>query len=107
MYPAVRRLALFLTRHIDGVLLSAILLMMFTGLLVLLSASNGSFVRTSGQLGNMLVALGVMWLFANIPPHYLQRLALPLFVLGCMVVTSISVFASNSLSTPLATSPSI
>ena len=90
MYPAVRRLALFLTRHIDGVLLSAILLMMFTGLLVLLSASNGSFVRTSGQLGNMLVALGVMWLFANIPPHYLQRLALPLFVLGCMLLVGVA-----------------
>ena len=61
MPPALRRLTRFLTAHLDGVLLSAILLMMFTGLLVLLSASNGSFARTSGQLINMLIALSVMW----------------------------------------------
>ena len=92
MHPALRRLALFLTRHIDGVLLSAILLLMFTGLLVLLSASNGNFVRTSGQLGNMLVALGVMWLFANIPPHYLQRLALPVFAVGFALLIGVALF---------------
>jgi rod shape determining protein RodA len=92
MHPALRRLTLFLTRHIDGVLLSAMLLLMFTGLLVLLSASNGSFARTSGQLGNMLVALGIMWLFANIPPHYLQRLALPVFVLGCALLVGVALF---------------
>ncbi len=92
MHPAIRRLTLFLTRHIDGVLLSAILLLMFTGLLVLLSASNGNFVRTSGQLGNMLVALGVMWVFANIPPHYLQRLALPVFLVGCALLVGVALF---------------
>lgn len=92
MPPVLRRLILFLTRHIDGVLLSAILLLMFTGLLVLLSASNGNFVRTSGQFGNMLVALGVMWLFANIPPHYLQRLALPVFALGCALLIGVALF---------------
>ena len=92
MHPAIRRLTSFLTRHIDGVLLSAILLLMFTGLLVLLSASNGNLVRTSGQLGNMLVALGVMWIFANIPPHFLQRLALPLFVLGCALLVGVALF---------------
>jgi len=94
MHPALRRRRRFLTLHIDGVLLSAILLLMFTGLLVLLSASNGSFVRTSGQLGNMLVALGVMWLFANIPPHYLMRLALPVFVLGCALLVGVALFSA-------------
>ena len=92
MHPALRRLTLFLTRHIDGVLLSAILLLMFTGLLVLLSASNGNFVRTSGQLGNMLVALGVMWLFANIPPHYLQRLSVPVFLIGIALLVGVALF---------------
>jgi rod shape determining protein RodA len=92
MHPVIRRLTLFLTRHIDGVLLSAILLIMFAGLLVLLSASNGSFARTSGQLGNMLVALGVMWLFANIPPHVLQRLALPVFLVGCTLLVGVALF---------------
>ena len=92
MPPALRRLTRFLTAHLDGVLLSAILLMMFTGLLVLLSASNGSFARTSGQLINMLIALSVMWVFANIPPHFLQRLALPLFLLGCALLVGVALF---------------
>jgi rod shape determining protein RodA len=90
MPPVLRRLTRFLTVHLDGVLLSAILLMMFTGLLVLLSASNGSLARTSGQLVNMLIALSVMWVFANIPPHFLQRLALPLFILGCALLVGVA-----------------
>jgi rod shape determining protein RodA len=92
MHPVIRRMTLFITRHVDGALLSAILLLMFTGLLVLLSASNGNFARTSGQLGNMLIALGVMWVFANIPPHFLQRLALPVFALGCALLIGVALF---------------
>ncbi len=88
----LRRLYRFMTLHIDGILLCAILLLMFTGLLVLLSASNGSYVRVSGQLMNMLVALGVMWIFANIPPNFLMRLALPLFVLGCALLIGVALF---------------
>ena len=86
------RLTRFMTRHIDGILLCGILMLMITGLLVLFSASNGSYVRVSGQLMNMLVALGVMWLFANIPPHYLMRMALPLFVLGCALLIGVALF---------------
>ncbi len=88
----LRRLYRFMTRHIDGILLCGILLLMFTGLLVLLSASNGSYARVSGQMMNMLVALGVMWMFANIPPHSLMRLALPLFVLGCALLVGVALF---------------
>ncbi len=88
----LRRFYRFTTGHIDGILLSGIVLLMFTGLLVLFSASNGSYVRVSGQLMNMLVALGVMWLFANIPPHYLMRMALPLFVLGCALLIGVALF---------------
>jgi rod shape determining protein RodA len=89
MHPIVRRFSRFMTRHIDGILLSAILLLMFAGLL---SAANGNFSRAWGQLANMLVALGVMWLFANIPPHYLMRLALPLFVIGCGLLVGVALF---------------
>ena len=90
MHPLIARLSRFMTHHIDGVLLSAVLLLMFTGLIVLLSASNGSYVRVSTQLMSMLVALGVMWLFANIPPHYLMRLAPPLFIIGCALLVGVA-----------------
>ena len=88
----LRRLYRFMTGHIDGILLSGILLLMFTGLVVLFSASNGSYTRVSGQLMNMLVALGIMWVFANIPPHYLMRLALPLFITGCALLLGVALF---------------
>ena len=92
MHPIVLRFSRFASRHVDGVLLSAVLLLMFTGLLVLLSASNASFARVSAQLVNMLVALGVMWVFANIPPHYLMRLALPVFLVGCALLLGVALF---------------
>ena len=92
MPPIVLRFSRFASRHVDGVLLSAVLLLMFTGLLVLLSASNASFARVSAQLVNMLVALGVMWVFANIPPHYLMRLALPVFLVGCALLLGVALF---------------
>ena len=92
MHPALRRIGHFFTRHIDGVLLIAVLLLMITGLLTLWSASNAGLVRTSGQLINMLVALGVMWLFANVPPQVLQRLAVPLFVVGVGLLLGVALF---------------
>ncbi len=92
MHPIVLRFSRFASRHVDGVLLSAVLLLMFTGLIVLLSASNGSFARVSAQLVNMLVALGIMWVFANIPPHYLMRLALPVFLAGCALLLGVALF---------------
>jgi rod shape determining protein RodA len=90
--PTIRRITRFFTAHIDGLLLGAILLLMAAGLIVLYSASNASLPRVSAQLMNMLVALAVMWVFANIPPHYLTRLALPLFVLGLALLIAVALF---------------
>ena len=49
-------------------------------------------VRVSGQFTNMLVALGVMWVFANIPPHYLMRLSVPVYVLGLLLLVGVALF---------------
>jgi rod shape determining protein RodA len=81
-----------LTAHIDGPLLAAVLLLMATGLTVLYSASNAGWPRVTGQMMNMLVALAVMWVFANIPPHFLMRLALPVFVLGVLLLIGVALF---------------
>jgi len=59
---------------------------------VLFSASNASVVRVSAQLMNMLIALGTMWVFANIPPQHLRRLALPLYVLGVLLLVGVALF---------------
>ncbi len=88
----LRRIGRLLTAHIDGPLLAAVLLLMGTGLMVLYSASNAGWPRVTGQMMNMLVALGVMWLFANIPPHFLMRLALPVFALGVALLIGVALF---------------
>jgi len=88
----LRRIGRLLSAHIDGPLLAAVLLLMATGLTVLYSASNAGWPRITAQMMNMLVALGVMWVFANIPPHFLMRLAPPVFVLGVALLIGVALF---------------
>lgn len=92
MIPAIRRLEHYFMRHVDGVLLTFTLVLMTVGLLTLFSASNASAVRFSAQLANMMVALCVMWLFANIPPHFLSRFAFPLYVVGVVLLLGVAQF---------------
>lgn len=86
----LRRFARLFTAHIDGPLLGAVLLLMSTGLLVLYSASNAGWSRVSGQMVSMLVALTVMWIVANIPPHFLMRLVLPIFFVGMILLIAVA-----------------
>ena len=88
----IRRLLRVLTAHIDNQLLFALLLLMTVGLVTIFSGSNQSVPRISSQLANILVALGVMYAFANVPPHYLRRIALPLYVLGVMLLVCVALF---------------
>jgi len=88
----LRRAGHFLTRNLDGVLLGFVLALMIVGLVVLASASNASMARVTAQLVNIMVALGVLWVFANIPPQLLMRLALPLYVLGVLLLVAVALF---------------
>ncbi len=92
MVPAIRQTQYYLTRHIDGVLLAFTLLLMAVGMVTLFSASNASVARSSAQFANIVVALSIMWVFANIPPHFLSRLALPLYVLGVLLLVGVALF---------------
>ncbi len=92
MHPTVRRLGHSLTRNIDGTLFGIVLALLAVGLVVLVSASNLNAARITGQLANILIALGVLWLFASIPPHYLMRLALPLYLLGVLLLIAVALF---------------
>jgi rod shape determining protein RodA len=91
MHPLVRQVEHYLTRHLDGLLLGFVVALMVIGLAVLISASNLNAARITGQLVNMLIALGVLWLFANIPPHFLLRLAFPLYCLGVLLLIAVAI----------------
>jgi len=85
----ISRLLAFLGRHIDRHLLAAIGALLLVGLITLYSASGESVSRIGAQLANIVVALVVMWIAANIPPHYLQRLALPTYIFGLLLLIAV------------------
>ena len=86
------RISDYLTRHLDGALLGFVLSLMAVGLVVLASASNANAARVTAQVVNMMVALGVLWMFANIPPHYLMRLSFPLYIFGVLLLVAVALF---------------
>ena len=88
----VRRLSATLTAHIDAQLLIAMLLLMGVSLLAIFSGSNQSIGRVSSQLVNITVALTVMYIFAYVPPNFLLRIALPLYLSGVVLLICVALF---------------
>ncbi len=86
------RLWHYLTRYVDGLLLGGILLLMLTGLFTLYSATDANLGRVTNQAINMLVALGIMWLIANIPLQHIMRIALPIYMTGLVLLLGVALF---------------
>ena len=82
--------------HIDRPLMLGICLLLLTSLLVLYSADNASWNQPLNQMRNILVALTCMWLVANLPLHYLMRTAVPIYVLGVVLLGSVALFGEVS-----------
>jgi rod shape determining protein RodA len=85
-----------LNKYIDPFLMGCIAFSCIVGLFVLYSASGGSVDRVLSQVFNICVALIMMWLAANISPHYLERIALPLFVLGLLLLIGVALLGDVS-----------
>jgi rod shape determining protein RodA len=82
-----------LARRIDGPLMAAILLTSALGLTVVYSASGGgSLDRVLGQSRNLALALFALWLFAQVPPQTLMRLALPAYLAGLALLVGVALF---------------
>ena len=82
----------YLTRYMDSFLLIGILTLMAVGLIVLYSATGANMSKVNNQIINMLVALVIMWLVANIPLQQIMRLALPLYILGLILLIGVALF---------------
>jgi rod shape determining protein RodA len=91
-----RQLWRYVASHIDGWLLLGISLLMLTSLTVLYSAGDGGWNRVIGQSINILVALLFMWAVANMPLHYLMRIALPTYLLGLTLLIGVALFGEIS-----------
>jgi rod shape determining protein RodA len=92
----INRVLVYLGRHVDSYLLAAVGALIVVGLITLYSASGESFNRVGNQVINLVTALTVMWVAANIPPHYLQRLALPVYFVGLVLLVGVALFGEIS-----------
>jgi rod shape determining protein RodA len=88
----INRLIAYFGRHVDSYLLAALGALLVVGLLTLYSASGESVARVGAQFANIAVAFAIMWVAANIPPHYLLRLALPVYLVGLVLLVAVALF---------------
>lgn len=73
----------------DGPLSLAILLLAGAGMLTMYSAGFDSGTRFVDHGRNMLIAFGILFLVAQVPPQRLMRLAVPLYVLGVILLLAV------------------
>lgn len=90
--PSWPRRAARVFRGFDGPLFLAIGLLALIGLVVMYSAGFDSGTRFADHSRNMLIALGVIFLVAQVPPQKLERLAVPLYVLGVALLLAVEFF---------------
>ena len=70
----------------DGPLTLAITLLAAIGLLTMYSAGFDHGTRFADHSRNMLIALVVLFVVAQVPPQKLQQIAVPLYVLGVVLL---------------------
>jgi rod shape determining protein RodA len=76
----------------DGPLVLAVLLLAGLGLMTMYSVGfdHGTRFATHGR--NMLLAAGVLFLVAQVPPQRLMALAVPMYVLGVLLLLGVELF---------------
>jgi rod shape determining protein RodA len=77
---------------LDGLLLLISLALVLLGLVTLYSASYGSPAKITSQLVNVLIALTVMRVVAEMPPQTLMRFAPPVYVIGLLLLVAVALF---------------
>ncbi len=88
----INRLQQRFMSHLDPLLMAALGALMLVSLVLVYSASGGSTDRVLAQLINILVAFAALWLVANMPLHYLIRSAVPIYILGMVLLLGVAFF---------------
>ncbi|HEX4883059.1 MAG TPA: rod shape-determining protein RodA [Casimicrobiaceae bacterium] len=88
----VSRIWEFVARPVDRFLFGITMAIVAVGMVTLFSAADQSTVRLTNQLASLAVGLAAMWIVANVPPQTLARIALPLYVLGVVLLVGVAVF---------------
>jgi rod shape determining protein RodA len=82
--------------HLDPVLLYGIGGLLLVSLLTLYSASGGDGGRVLGQLGNIMIGFVALWIVANMPLHWLMRIAVPMYVAGMLMLIGVALVGEIS-----------
>ena len=92
MVAVLRRISIGLVGGLDATLIVATMLLTALGLATLYSASVDAPARMNGQLLNLTVAFGAMWVAARISPEMLMRLALPAYAVGLALLVGVALY---------------
>jgi rod shape determining protein RodA len=76
----------------DALLLFAVLMLAGAGLLTMYSSGYDHGTRFNDHGRNMLIAAGIMFLVAQIPPQRLMAVALPLYATGVALLIAVALF---------------
>ncbi len=78
--------------HIDFPLLLITAAIMAVGLGTVYSATYDSTHRMMSQAANMGIALVVMWVISRVPPQKLMSFAIPLYIVGIVLLVAVFLF---------------
>jgi rod shape determining protein RodA len=94
--PTNQKRSLWLRLHIDVPLLIGLLTLMCLGLAVLYSASGENHQQVVRQLVRMGVALGAMFIMAQIPPMVYRRWSVGFYLAGIGLLVAVLFFGHSS-----------
>jgi rod shape determining protein RodA len=81
-----------LAASIDTSLMVIATLILAVGLATLYSATYENPARLQSQIVNIVVALVVMWVVSRVPPQTLMRLAVPVYLVGVLLLVGVALF---------------
>jgi rod shape determining protein RodA len=90
--PSLWQRILFLFKGFDGPLAIAVLVLVFIGLLTMYSSGYDHGTRFVDHGRNMLLAAGIMFVVAQVPPHRLMTMAVPLYAVGVLLLIAVELF---------------
>ena len=90
--PSLLHRATYLVRGFDGPLAFAVFLLACAGMLAMYSSGFDHGTRFMDHGRNMLLAGGIMFVIAQIPPQRLMSFAVPVYVIGVALLVAVAVF---------------
>ncbi|HQR98969.1 MULTISPECIES: rod shape-determining protein RodA [unclassified Polaromonas] len=90
--PSIFQRAAPMFQGFDGPLAFAVFLLASAGLMIMYSSGFDHGTRFLDHGRNMLIAGGIMFVVAQIPPQRLMAFAVPLYVLGVALLVAVAIF---------------